>query len=189
MGGNNTTATTLTQNGTKIDFYNNNTQAWTHLEFVILNDTTVNNTTQVYYGEAWLKPGENKTFDISSLLGYNDTPLPVGSVLRIDTWTGLYNPSNNGTSNLNLTVRGWSDGTTPPTNDPLFNLTSLNLPIGPLPTNVTSTWGTTSMTAPNVNTTYTSTFNELFFTEDSNGNLIVNVTTPGGLSQTIAELI
>ena len=189
MGGSNTTANILTQNGTKIDFYNNNTQAWTHVEFVILNDTTVNNTTQVYYGEAWLKPGENKTFDMSSLLGYNDTPLPVGFVLRIDTWTGLFNPNNSGNGNLNLTVRGWSNGTTPPTSDPLYNLTSLNMPIGPLPSNVTSTWGTISMTAPNVNTTYTNAFNELLFTEDSNGNLIVNITTPGGLSQTIAELV
>jgi hypothetical protein len=188
MMGGNTTANTLTQNGTKLYFYNNNTQAWTHIEFVILNDTTVNKTTQVYYGEAWLKPGENKTFDLSNLLGYNNTPLPVGSFLRIDTWTGLYNP-NNSTGNLNLTVRGWSNSTTPPANDPLYNLTSLNVPIGTLPSNITSTWGTISTTAPNVNTTTTTSFNELLLTEDSNGNLIITVTTPGGLSQTIAELI
>jgi hypothetical protein len=188
MGGSNTTANTLTQNGTKIDFYNNNTQAWTHVEFVILNDTTVNNTNQVYYGEAWIKPGENKTFDVSSLLGYDNKSLPVGSYLRIDTWTGLFN-NNTGTGNVNLTVRGWSNGSTPPISDPLYNLTSLNVPINTLPSNVTSTWGTISMTAPNVNTTYTNAFNELLFTEDSNGNLIVNITTPGGLSQTIAELV
>lgn len=189
MMGGNTTATTLTQNGTKIDFYNNNTQDWTHVEFVILNDTTVNNTTQVYYGEAWIKPGENKTFDLSNLLGYNDTALPVGSFLRIDTWTGLFNPNTTGTGNINLTVRGWSKGTTPPASNPFYNLTSLNVPIGTLPSNVTSTWGTISTTAPNVNTTYTSTFNEMLISVDSNGNLIISFTTPGGLSQTIAELI
>jgi hypothetical protein len=189
MMGGTTTSNTLTQNGTKLEFYNNNTQAWTHIEFVILNDTTVNNTTQVYYGEAWLKPGENKTFDISSLLGYNNKPLPVGSFLRIDTWTGLFNPNNSGNGNLNLTVRGWSNGAAPPAIDPLYNLTSLNVPIGPLPSNVTGTVGYISMNSPNVNTTYTNSFNELLLTEDSNGDLIITVTKPGGLSQTIAELI
>ena len=178
MGGSNTTANTLTQNGTKIDFYNNNTQAWTHVEFVILNDTTVNNTNQVYYGEAWIKPGENKTFDVSSLLGYDNKSLPVGSYLRIDTWTGLFN-NNTGTGNVNLTVRGWSNGSTPPTSDPLYNLTSLNVPINTLPSNVTSTWGTISMTAPNVNTTTTTSFNEMLISEDSNGNLVISFTTPG----------
>ncbi len=63
------------------------------------------------------------------------------------------------------------------------------MPIGTLPSNVTSTWGTISTTAPNVNTTYTSSFNEMLISVDSNGNLIISFTTPGGLSQTIAELI
>jgi hypothetical protein len=191
MMGGNTTTNTLTQNGTKLEFYNNNTQDWTHVEFVILNDTTVNNTTQVYYGEAWIKPGENKTFDLSSLLGYNNRSLPIGSFLRIDTWTGLYNPNtnNSSTGNVNLTVRGWSNGTTPPINDPQYNLTSLNVNIGPLPTNITNTTGSISTSAPNVNTTYTTSFSEMFLTVDDNGNLIITFTTPQNLSETIAELI
>ncbi len=189
MMGGTTASNTLTQNGTKLEFYNNNTQAWTHIEFVILNDTTVNKTTQVYYGEAWIKPGENVTFDISSLLGYNNTALPVGSFLRIDTWTGLFNPNNSGNGNINLTIRGWSNGLTPPANDPMYNLTSLNVPIGPLPSNVTQSVGYISKNAPDVNTTYTTSFNEMLISVDSNGNLIITITKPGGLSQTIAELI
>ncbi len=189
MGGTATNTQNVSQNGTKVDFQNNNTQAWTHIEFAILNATTKNGTTQTYYGEVWLKPGENKTIDLSNTLGYGNTPLPVGSIVRVDTWTGLFSTNNSGNGNVNLTLRGWSNSSTPPTTDPTYNLTHLNVAIGPLPSNVTSTIGLISINAPDVNTTFTTNFDEELLTEDNNGNLIIVFTTPGGLSQTIARLV
>jgi hypothetical protein len=184
---------TITQQGTKIDFQNNNTQAWTHIDLVIPNATSKNGTTTTYYSEVWIKPGENKTIDLSDLLGYGSTPLPPGTTIKLETWSGLFNPNNTGTSNLNVTIKGWSNTTTPVT-APSYNLTNLNMPIGPLPSSITNTTApiatdTASIETPGENDNFASFFTEEIITVNSNGDLTVTFTTPGGLSQTIARLI
>ena len=139
MGG---TANTnnVTANGTKLDFHNNNTQAWTHIDVVFANATNKNGTTSTYYGEVWIKPGENKTIDLSNLLGYTG-PLPTGTTLKILTWSGPFNNNATGNTNLNVTLRGWSN-TTAPVTAPSYNLTNLNMPIGTLPSSITNTSAT-----------------------------------------------
>ena len=111
---------TTTQQGTKLNLKNNNNQAWQHSELEIINTTLKNGTTTNVYIEAWVKPGENVTVDLSNILGYGNTPLPAGTI-RIESWKGLYNPTAGGTSNLIDTLQGWSNTNTPGTSDQQYN--------------------------------------------------------------------
>lgn len=186
----NSSSNNVTPNGTKVDFKNNNTQYWTHIDFVVVNATGKNGTTGNYYGEVWIKPGENETLDLSNLFGYNNTALPVGTTVKMYVWTGPFGNSS-GTTNLNDTLRGWSNSSTPVTAFS-YNLTDLNMPVGTLPSNITNTTiaiGNSSAIAPNTGNVdaFTSFFEQVIFTVNSNGDLTITFSMPGGLSQTIAR--
>jgi hypothetical protein len=101
---------------TKLELKSNDNLAWEHTELEIINTTFKNGTKGNVYIEAWVKPGENVTIDLSNILGYGNTPLPAGTI-RIESWRGLYNPTAGGTSNFADTLQGWSNTNTPGTGD------------------------------------------------------------------------
>lgn len=139
---NNTTQ--ITANGSKVTIINNNKDVWAHWKLQIQNAPQKNGTQQTYFVDAYIKPGENATFDLSSMLGYNSS-LTQDTNLTVLGWGGLYNQTANGTSKFNTTFVGWTTNQTIPsppetyknaTNpydvDPVQN-------IGVLPNNITST--------------------------------------------------
>jgi hypothetical protein len=184
---------TTTQQGTKLNLKNNNNQAWQHSELEIINTTLKNGTTTNVYIEAWVKPGENVTVDLSNILGYGNTPLPAGTI-RIESWKGLYNPTAGGTSNLIDTLQGWSNTNTPGTSDQQYNENYATLlPIAQLPSSITDNTVIIGTSLNDIQNYRGNDANDQLFTEflvhvDANGKVTITFTIPPTLSYVIARI-
>lgn len=190
----------LTVNGTKLDLKNNNEQYWQHMDIVIENVTLKNGSTQNFYIEAWVKPGENLTIDLSQLFGYGNERLPENYTIKPLVWGGMFYTNNTtGTSTFDMILKGWSNSLTPPSNDPEYNVTFNNMPLVKLPSNVKDNmfyWNTTkaAVDAMTESTYPHDDSNEIMFTEinmtvNAEGNIIMNFTVPPTLCSTIAHII
>lgn len=183
----------LTQQGTKLNLKNNNNQTWQHSELEIINATFKNGTTTNVYIEAWVKPGENATVDLSNILGYGNTPLPAGT-LRIESWKGLYNPTAGGTSNLIDTLQGWSNTPTPGPGDQQYNENFPTLlPIAKLPSSITDNTVIIGTNLNDIQNYRGNDANDQLFTEylvhvDTNGKVTITITIPPTLSYVIARI-
>ena len=160
---NNSNVHPISAKSTKLALYNNNPDAWLHMDLVAEGVTFKNGTTSNLYIEAFMEPAKLKpngkiqpgtvTIDLSQLLGYGNEKLPAGTIIRILSWKGLYNPTAGGTSNLDLTMQGWSNTRFPGADDQVaphkINIPySDPLPIAQLPSNIkksTFFWSTNPM--------------------------------------------
>lgn len=188
-------------NGTKLDLKNNNNQYWQHMDIVMENVTLKNGTVQNFYIEAWVKPGQNLTIDLSNLFGYGNERLPTNYTIKPLIWGGMFNntTATSGTSTFDMVLRGWSNGLTPPSNDPQYNVTFNNMPVVSLPSNVKDNMFYWNNSKDSIDALTRSTYphddsNEIMFTEvnmtvDSDGNLIMTFTVPPTLCSTIAHII
>lgn len=139
----------LSVNGSKVSIINNNTDVWVQWDLVIENATLKNNTTQNFYIKAYVKPGENVTFDLSEMLGYENEKLPTDTNITVLAWGGVLNTTSGGTAQITNTLLGWTVNQTipePPTyykntgdaiNALIYNETPQQT-IGQLPSNVTN---------------------------------------------------
>lgn len=187
----------LTQQGTKLNLQNNNNQLWQHMDIVIEN-LTINGTQKNFYFEAWVKPGENLTIDLSNAFGYGNKPLPNGTVIIAQTWSSLLNNTAGGTGNYSMTLNGWSY-TAKPVTAPLYNVTMLNMPIGPLPTQVTTNLVYFNTTKASIDAytaahyphddVYEVLYTQINMTVNNNGDLIMIFQGPPTLCSTIAHII
>lgn len=128
--------TTITANGTKITIINNNQDVWAHWKLQLQNAPEKNGSQQTYYVDAYIKPGENTTFDLSSMLGYGEEALPQDTNITVLGWGGLYNQTANGESKFDTTFLMWTTNQTKDSNN------TLNIdppqPVGALPSNITN---------------------------------------------------
>ena len=160
----------LSENGTKLNLQNNNQQYWQHMDIVIENVTLENGTVESFYIEAWVKPGENLTIDLSQLFGYGNERLPTNYTIRPKVWGGMFNDNTNtGNNKLDMVLYGWSN---------LFY------------------WNNTKEGVDNItrNEYPHDDINEILFTEitlvvDSEGNIIMTFDVPPTLCETIAHII
>jgi hypothetical protein len=181
---------TITQQGTKLNLKNNNNQEWEHIHLLIQNATTVNGTNQTFYVEAWIKPGENTTIDLSNMLGYVNHPLTTGTTISVLSWSGLYN-TGPGTGDFSLSLQGWSNTTTP-VNATIYHINQGSISIATLPSSITGTTafiGThpSDVTVTDENDANDVLFKQMLLTVDPNGNLIITFPTPPTLCNTIAQ--
>lgn len=188
----------ISAKGTKLDLKNNNNQLWQQMDIVLENVTFKNGTRGNLYMEVWVQPGQNMTIDLSNLLGYGGEPLPVGTVIRVLTWSSLQNSTGGGTGSFSMTLQGWSN-TSAPVNAPNYNISYANMPVGPLTRNVnnnlmyynTTIEGIDAYTNANYphDDSYEVLFTELVMTVDPNGNLVITFAVPPTLCSTIAHII
>lgn len=150
---NNTTK--ITANGSKVTVINNNKDVWAHWNLQLQNAPNKNGTKTTYYVQVWIKPGSNATFDLSSILGYGETPLPQDTNITVLGYGGLYNQTANGTSKFDTTFLGWTTNQTIPSPTSNYKGAINAYPVDPvqkigaLPANIndnTVTIGTTSIT-------------------------------------------
>ena len=125
---------TVTQQGTKLDIINGNTNNWESFEMVISNATTSNGTVKTFYMVTWIEPNSNMTIDLSNMLGYGNKTLPSGTVLNVQSVSSLYSAVPN-TSNLSLKLVGWSNTLTP-LNASNYNITHDSMPVASLPSSI-----------------------------------------------------
>jgi len=190
----------LSENGTKLNLQNNNQQYWQHMDIVIENVTLKNGTVENFYIEAWVKPGENLTIDLSQLFGYGNEQLPINYTIKPKVWGALFNDTSiNGSTTFDMVLFGWSNSLNPPSNVPEYNLTFDNMPIVQLPSNVNGNmfyWNTTKDAVDNMTRTdypHDDT-NEILYSEinmvvNSEGNIIMTFDVPPTLCETIAHII
>jgi hypothetical protein len=189
------TNSTINQSSTKIAFFNNGS-TWFHFDAVIENMTLKNGTIQNYYVEGYMKPGGNVTMDLSGLAGYGNQQLPAGTTVRVMAWKGLFNQTvTSNSSNMLLTMQGWSKTLTPASDDLAYNVSVSNLPVNKLPANITDNTliigtdpaliqdgsGNDSALEP--------IFEEEIFTVDANGKVTMVFVTPATLCNIAANLI
>jgi uncharacterized protein YxeA len=191
----------ITEKGTKLNLKNNNTQLWSHMDIVIENVTVKNGSKQNFYLEAWVKPGENLTIDLSSLFGYGNERLPANYTIKPLIWGALFKNGTNATGNstFNMTLNGWSNTLNPPSNDPYYNITHDKMPIMTLPPKVTSNMFYYNNTIPGIDAITRANYphddiNEIIFTVitmtvNAEGNIEMNFTVPPTLCSTIAHII
>lgn len=151
-----TNNTKITANGSKVTIINNNNDVWAHWKLQIQNAPQKNGTQQTYFVNAYIKPGGNATFDLSSMLGY-DSALPQDTNITVLGWGGLYNTTANGTSKFNTTFVGWTSNQTVLSNETYKNASSpfdvdpvQN--IGALPANITDNTVTIGTSDPGTGT-------------------------------------
>ncbi len=204
MMGSTTTAQTqynLTEKGTKLNLKNNNTQLWQHMDIVIENVTLKNGSKQNFYLEAWVKPGENLTIDLSSLFGYGNERLPTNYTIKPLIWGAVFKNGTNATGNstFTMTLNGWSNTFNPPSNDPFYNITQDKMPIMTLPPKVTGNMfyynntiaGVDAMTRANYphDDTNEIVFTVITMTVNAEGNIEMVFNVPPTLCSTIAHII
>ncbi len=133
------TNTNIGDKATKLAFYNNGS-TWLHLDVVMENVTLKNGTTQNFYAQIFLKPGNGTAvIDLSNLAGYGNEKLPAGTTITILAWKGLFMPANStpavgSTSDLNLNMQGWSNTGQPGKDDAIYNVFFAQMNITQLPT-------------------------------------------------------
>jgi hypothetical protein len=191
------TQNNLTVQGSKVTIINNNKDVWAHWDLVVENATLKNGSVQTFYIEAWMKPGENITIDLSNMLGYGNAALPTNMNIRILAWGGVYNNTTGGTSEFNTTFLGWTTNQTIPSPTATYNgaINSLNIdpiqPIGPLPSGITASTafiGTTpEETGPEDSDTFEQLFTEIVILIDPNGVPFFLQTNPATLCNQIAQ--
>jgi hypothetical protein len=189
------TNSTINQSSTKIAFYNNGS-TWFHFDAVIENMTLKNGTIQNYYVEGYMKPGGNVTFDLSGLAGYGNQQLPAGTTVRVMAWKGLFNQTvASNSSNMLLTMQGWSKTLTPASNDLAYNVSVPNLPVNKLPANITDntliigTDPTLIQDGSGNDSAMEPIFEEEIFTVDANGKVTMVFVTPATLCNIAANVI
>ena len=68
--------------------------------------------------------------DLSGLAGYGNQQLPAGTTVRVMAWKGLFNQTvASNSSNMLLTMQGWSKTLTPTSDDLAYNVSVPNLPV------------------------------------------------------------
>lgn len=198
MLGSNTPQQNISDKGTKLNLKNNNNQYWQHMDIVVENVTLKNGTVQNFYIEAWVKPGENLTIDLSNLFGYGNERLPTNYTIKPKIWGGMFD-TNNTTSTFDMVLMGWSNTMNPPSNVPKYNATFNNMPVVKLPEKITGNMFYWNTTVPLVNAMTMKDYphddrNEIMFTEinmivNSDGNIIMVFSVPPTLCSTIAHII
>jgi archaellin len=188
----------ISDKGTKLNLKNNNNQYWQHMDIVVENVTLKNGTVQNFYIEAWVKPGENLTIDLSNLFGYGNERLPTNYTIKPKVWGGMFD-TNNTTSTFDMVLMGWSNTLNPPSNVPRYNATFNNMPVVPLPPKITGNMFYWNTTIPLINAMTSKDYphddrNEIMFTEinmtvNSDGNIIMVFSVPPTLCSTIAHII
>jgi len=135
----------LTVNGSKVSIVNNNTDVWVNWYMEVEDATYKNGTPQKFYMNAFIKPGENVTFDLSDMLEYGNETLPTDTNLTVLAWGALLSDTTGNTGQLTATFFGWTENQIIP--DPTtFWRNAINprvidenqqQPIGQLPSGIT----------------------------------------------------
>lgn len=135
----------LTVNGSKVSIINNNTDVWVNWYMEVENAAYKNGTPQKFYMNAYIKPGENVTFDLSDMLEYGNETLPTDTNLTVLAWGALLSDTTGSTGQLTATFVGWTKNQIIP-DPPTFWRNAINprvldenkqQPIGQLPAGLT----------------------------------------------------
>lgn len=98
----------LTVNGSKVSIINNNTDVWVNWYMEVEDATYKNGTPQKFYINAFIKPGENVTFDLSDMLEYGNEVLPTDTNLTVLAWGAPLSDTAGSTGQLTATFVGWT---------------------------------------------------------------------------------
>lgn len=176
---------------TKLNLKNNCNQCWTIMDIVIENATKKDGSKQTIYIQAFIKPGENVTIDLSQILGYSNEKLPPGTSFRILTWSGKYHENPTGTSDLNILEQGWSNTDQPTTEDPSTKLFYTPVPNRKLPSGITESKFVVSTNLAELEPLNPDTepiFVEQLLTVDQNGRVNIRLLGVPELCQLIAHI-
>jgi hypothetical protein len=191
---NGTTVNAISENGTKLAIYNNGS-TWAHIE-LDANATHKNGTNITFGADTFVKPNDNVTIDISQILGYENQSLPAGTVIRVQSWKGLFNTTSGGTDTLKISFQGWSNTRYPTASANLTNVTYSPLNVSTLPVNITSSivyLGTTPAEIANIQSIDTSDeeplYEEEIITVNADGSVTIVVSKAPELCRAIASII
>lgn len=150
--------TQITASGSKVTIINNNQDVWAHWKLQLQNVPEKNGSQQTYYVEEYIKPGENVTFDLSTITGNGDEPLAQDTKISVLGWGGLHNLTAGEEGKFNSTFLGWTTNETIPT-PPLTYKSAIDplevdpmMTIGALPGNITGNTITIGTSNPSSDT-------------------------------------
>ena len=173
----------VTEQGTKLELVNNNSQDWESVVMEVPNTTSSNGNKKNYFVVAWIEPGSNVTLDLSNMLGYGNKTLPSGTVVNILSGSSLYNtvPDN---GDFSLEMVGWSYTPTA-VNASTYNITKSSLSVATLPSNIKND---TVMMGYNQSDIMIGQSSQIIYTEmkltvNQYGNIIITYTKPPTLYQ------
>jgi len=115
----------ITVNGSKVSIVNNNTDVWVNWYMEVEGATYKNGTPQKFYMNAFIKPGENVTFDLSDMLEYGNETLTTDTNLTVLAWGALLSETTGSTGQLTATFFGWTEDQIIP-NPPTFWRNAIN---------------------------------------------------------------
>ncbi len=150
--------TQVTASGSKLTIINNNQDVWAHWKLEIRNVPEANGTQQTYYVDAYIKPGENVTFDLSTIAGNGDKPLAQDTNITVLGWGGLHNATAGGEGKFNSTLFGWTTDEVLPTPAATYKNATNPLEVDPvqaigaLPANITENTITIGTSNPGTDT-------------------------------------
>jgi hypothetical protein len=192
---NGTNASAITEKGTKIAIFNNNESTWAHVE-IDANATNKNGTNVTIGADTFIKPNENVTIDLSQMLGYGNAPLPAGTVIRVQSWKGIFNTTSGGVGTLNISFQGWSNTRYPTASASFTNVTFNPLNISTIPANITNSIAyiaTTPAEIANIQsldmTDEEPLYEEEIITVNADGSVTIIVSRPPELCRAIASII
>ncbi|WP_321422033.1 hypothetical protein [uncultured Methanobacterium sp.] len=191
---NGTNVSAISEKGTKLAIFNNG-NTWAHIE-IDANATHKNGTIITFGADTFIKPNDNVTIDLSHILGYENQPLPAGTVIRIQSWKGLFNTTGGGTGALNISFQGWSNTRYPTASANLTNVTFNPLTISTLPANITNSTvylGTTPEEIANIQSIDTSDeeplYEEEIITVNADGSVTIIISKAPELCRAIVSII
>ena len=191
---NGTNASAISEKGTKLAIFNNGS-TWAHVE-IDANATNKNGTITTIGSDTFVKPNDNVTIDLSQILGYGNTPLPAGTVIRVQSWKGLFNTTGGGTGALNIAFQGWSNTRYPTASANVTNVTFNPLTISTLPANVTGSIAyiaTTPEELANIHSIDTSSeeplYEEEIITVNSDGSVTIVISKVPELCSAISSIV
>lgn len=191
---NGTNANAINEKSTKVAIFNNGS-TWAHVE-LDANATAKNGTNITIGADVFVKPNGNATIDLSQILGYGNEPLPAGTVIRVQSWKGLFNTTGGGQGMLNISFQGWSNTRYPSSTDKLTNVTYNPMNISTLPANITDSivyLGTTPAEIANITSIDTSdeepVYEEELITVNADGTVTITVTRIPELCRAIASIV
>ncbi len=180
---------------TKVAIQNNGT-TWAQVEMVMTNVTMKDGTQKTFYMESFIKPGGNVTIDLSQLLGYPNEKLPAGTIIRIQSWKGLFNETVIQNQNLNISFQGWSNTLYPGADDVIVPVNYGPLPVSQLPSSITDSifWSSDDLAklqqvVPLDTASQEILYEEEVITVDANGKVTITITRPPELCEAIASIV
>jgi hypothetical protein len=98
--------------------------SWIHTAIAVENASQPNGTAG-FFADAYIKPSDKVTIDISQNMFGNSNPLPAGSTLRIKMWVELQNANGTKPSVVAMNLQPWTNTAQPNPQNEWDNVTQV----------------------------------------------------------------